>query len=181
MQDLMKIIRERRSVRKYEERDVPEEAVNTLLEAVRWSPSWANTQCWEIVVVRDRAVKEQLQATLPPKGNPAAGAMVQAPVVLVLCAKLKSSGFYKGEVTTKFGEWFMFDLGIACQSLCLAAHALGLGTVVVGLFDHDKAKRVLQVPESHELVVMVPLGFPAKVSAAPNRREIGEFRHENSF
>ena len=181
MQDLMKIIRERRSVRKYEERDVPEEALNTLLEAVRWSPSWANTQCWEIVVVRDRAVKEQLQATLPPKGNPAAGAMVQAPVVLVLCAKLKSSGFYKGEVTTKFGEWFMFDLGIACQSLCLAAHALGLGTVVVGLFDHDKAKRVLQVPESHELVVMVPLGFPAKVSAAPNRREIGEFRHENSF
>mgnify|MGYP001080718576 FL=1 len=181
MQDLMKIIRERRSVRKYEERDVPEEALNTLLEAVRWSPSWANTQCWEIVVVRDRAVKEQLQATLPPKGNPAAGAMVQAPVVLVLCAKLKSSGFYKGEVTTKFGEWFMFDLGVACQNLCLAAHALGLGTVVVGLFDHDKAKRVLQVPESHELVVMVPLGFPAKVSAAPNRREIGEFRHENSF
>lgn len=181
MQDLMKIIRERRSVRKYEERDVPEEALNTLLEAVRWSPSWANTQCWEIVVVRDRAVKEQLQATLPPKGNPAAGAMVQAPVVLVLCAKLKSSGFYKGEVTTKFGEWFMFDLGIACQNLCLAAHALGLGTVVVGLFDHDKAKRVLQVPESHELVVMVPLGFPAKISAAPNRREVGEFRHENFF
>jgi nitroreductase len=107
--------------------------------------------------------------------------MVQAPVVLVLCAKLKSSGFYKGEVTTKFGEWFMFDLGVACQNLCLAAHALGLGTVVVGLFDHDKAKRVLQVPESHELVVMVPLGFPAKISAAPNRREVGEFRHENFF
>jgi len=181
MQDFMEIVRGRRSVRKYEERDVPTEAVNTLLEAVRWAPSWANTQCWEIVVVRDRGVKEQLQATLPPKGNPAAGAMVQAPVVLVLCAKLKSSGFYKGEVTTKFGDWFMFDLGIACQSLCLAAHALGLGTVVVGLFDHDAAKRVVKVPEGHELVAMVPLGFPAKISSAPNRREIGDFSHENSF
>lgn len=181
MQDFMEIVRGRRSVRKYEERDVPAEAVNTVLEAVRWAPSWANTQCWEIVVVRDRRVKEQLQATLPPKGNPAAGAMVQAPVVLVLCAKLKSSGYYKGEVTTKFGDWFMFDLGIACQSLCLAAHALGLGTVVVGLFDHDAAKRVVKVPEGHELVVMIPLGFPAKISSAPNRREIGEFSHENSF
>jgi nitroreductase len=181
MQDFMEIIRGRRSVRKYEDRDVPAEVVETILEAVRWAPSWANTQCWEVVVVRDRAVKEQLQATLPPKGNPAAGAMVQAPVVLVLCAKLKSSGYYKGEVTTKFGDWFMFDLGIACQNLCLAAHALGLGTVVVGLFDHDAAKRVVKVPDGHELVVMLPLGFPAKISSAPNRREIGEFRHENSF
>jgi nitroreductase len=181
MQDFMQIIRERRSVRKYEDRDVPAEALNTVLEAVRWAPSWANTQCWEIVVVRDRSVKEQLQATLPPKGNPAAGAMVKAPVVLVLCAKLKSSGYYKSEVTTKFGDWFMFDLGIACQSLCLAAHAQGLGTVVVGLFDHDQAKNVLNVPDDHELVVMIPLGYPAKISSAPSRREIGEFTHENSF
>ncbi len=181
MQDFMEIIRGRRSVRKYEDRDVPAEAVNTLLEAVRWAPSWANTQCWEIVVVRDRAVKQQLQASLPSKGNPAVGAMVQAPVVMALCAKLKSSGFYKGEVTTKFGDWFMFDLGIACQTLCLAAQAQGLGTVVVGLFDHDQAGSVLKVPDGYELVVMIPLGFPAKISSAPNRREIGEFRHVNSF
>jgi nitroreductase len=181
MTEFMDIVRGRRSIRKYEAREVPAEALNTILEAVRWAPSWANTQCWELVIVQDRAVKEQLQAALPPKGNLASGAMVQAPVVLALCGKLKSSGYYKDQVTTKFGDWFMFDLGIACQAICLTAHALGLGTVVVGLFDHDQAKAVLQVPQGYELVAMIPLGFPAKISSAPNRREIGEFTHQNSF
>ena len=181
MTEFMDIVRGRRSIRKYEAREVPAEALNTILEAVRWAPSWANTQCWELVIVQDRAVKEQLQAALPPKGNPASGAMVQAPVVLALCGKLKSSGYYKDQVTTKFGDWFMFDLGIACQTICLTAHALGLGTVVVGLFDHERAKAVLQAPPGCELVAMIPLGFPAKISSAPNRREIGEFTHQNSF
>jgi nitroreductase len=181
MPEFIDIIKTRRSIRKYEDRDVPPEALDTILEAVRWAPSWANTQCWEIVVVRDRTVKEQLQATLPPKGNPAVGAMVQAPVVLALCGKLKSSGFYKDQVTTKFGDWFMFDLGIACQTIGLAAHALGLGTVVVGLFDHDKAGAVLKVPAGYELVAMLPLGFPAKISSAPNRREAAEFTHQDRF
>jgi nitroreductase len=179
--EFIDIVKTRRSIRKYEDRDVPPETVDVLLEAVRWAPSWANTQCWEIVVVRDRAVKEQLQATLPPKGNPAMGAMVQAPVVLALCGRLKSSGFYRDQVTTKFGDWFMFDLGIACQTLCLTAHALGLGTVVVGLFDHDRAAAVLKVPQGCELVAMIPLGFPAKVSSAPGRRETAEFTHRESF
>jgi nitroreductase len=160
---------------------VPPETLDTILEAVRWSPSWANTQCWEIVVVRDPTVKQLLQSTLPPKGNPAAGAMLQAPVVLALCGRLKNSGYYKDQAPTKFGDWFMFDLGIACQTICLTAHALGLGTVVVGLFDHDRAKAALNVPEGFELVAMIPLGFPAKVSSAPNRRETAEFTHQNTF
>lgn len=181
MPEFMEIVKTRRSIRKYEDREVPPEALNTILEAVRWAPSWANTQCWEIVIVRDRAVKEQLQATLPPKGNPAAGALVQAPVVLALCGRLKSSGYYKDQVTTKFGDWFMFDLGIACQNICLTAHALGLGTVVVGLFDHEKAKAVLKVPQGYELVTMIPVGVPAKISSAPNRREIAEFSHQGTF
>jgi nitroreductase len=181
MQGFMEIVKGRRSIRKYEDKAVPPEALNAVLEAVRFAPSWANTQCWEVVVVTQASVKERLQATLPPKGNPAAGAIVQAPVVLALCGKLKSSGFYKDLVTTKFGDWFMFDLGIACQNICLTAHALGLGTVVVGLFDHDKARAVLNLPEGCELVVLIPLGVPAKVSAAPNRREIAEFTHRETF
>lgn len=177
----MEIIRQRRSVRKYEEREIPEEMLNSVLEAVRWAPSWANTQCWEVVVIKDASVKEKLQATLPPKGNPALKAIGAAPVVLAICGKLKSSGYYKGQVTTKFGDWFMFDLGIATQNLCLTAHQLGLGTVIVGLFDHDKAKETLNVPEGFELAVLVPLGFPAKRSSAPKRREISEFVHDNTF
>ena len=181
MTDLMTLIQERRSLRKYEDRPVPDEALQQVLEAVRWAPSWTNCQCWEVIVVKDAAIKEQLQASLPPKGNPAAGAMVGAPVVLVLCAKSGVSGFYKEQPSTKFGEWMMYDLGLATQNLCLMAHSLGLGTVVVGLFDHDKARQVVGVPDGYELVTMIPLGYPAKSGAAPKRREVAEFTHHEKW
>ncbi|RPH49405.1 MAG: nitroreductase [Desulfobacteraceae bacterium] len=180
MSEIIEIINARRSVRKYEEKEVPEEVLNSVLEAVRWSPSWANTQCWELVVIKDKTIRENLKETILPK-NPATNAITQAPVLLAVCGKLKSSGFYNNTVTTKFGDWFMFDLGLFTQTLCLAARALGLGTVVVGLFDHDKAKRIIKVPEGYELVALVPLGYPAKISSAPQRREIREFVHFNTF
>ena len=180
MAELMEVIKARRSVRRYEEKDVPEEVLSSILEAVRWSPSWANTQCWEVVVIRDREIKENLKASIFPK-NPATNAITQAPLLLAVCGKLKSSGFYNNIVTTKFGDWFMFDLGLFTQTLCLAAQDLGLGTVVVGLFDHNKAKGIIKVPEGYELVALVPLGYPAKISSAPQRREIREFVHQNTF
>ncbi|MEW6262968.1 MAG: nitroreductase family protein [Thermodesulfobacteriota bacterium] len=180
MSDLMEIIKGRRSIRKYEDRPVPAEHLNKILEAVQWSPSWANTQVWEIVVIEDRGLKERLRDTIS-KGNPSTKAVAEAPLLLAVCAKLKSSGYYNNAVTTKFGDWFMFDLGLAVQNLCLMAHDLGLGTVVVGLFDHDLAKPVLKVPEGYELVALIPLGYPAKSPAGPKRREIGEFTHRETF
>jgi nitroreductase len=180
MAEFMEVLRERRSIRSYQEQDVPDQLLNQVLEAVQWSPSWANTQCWEVVIVREAETKVKLQETLS-KGNPATKAVVDAPVLLALCGKLQGSGYYKGEVTTKFGDWFMYDLGIATQSLCLAARNLGLGTVVVGLLDHDRAKAVLGVPEGYELVSLIPIGFPAKEPSAPKRRDIPEFAHREHF
>jgi len=179
MADLMDIIKGRRSIRKYQDKEIPEESLNQILESVRWAPSWANTQCWEVIVVKDPGIKEQFQGTLIK--NPATKAMVQAPVVLVICGKLRSSGYYKEQVTTKFGDWFMFDLGIATQNICLTASALGLGTVIVGLLDHNKAKEILGVPDDYEVVTMIPLGYPAKEPEAPKRREISEFAHYDKF
>lgn len=179
MADLMDIIKGRRSIRKYQDKEVPEEILSQVLESIRWAPSWANTQCWEVIVVKDPANKERLQEAF--ETNPAKNAVVQAPVLIILCAKLENSGYYKGKVTTKFGDWFMFDLGLAAQTLCLTAHNLGLGTVIAGLFDHNKAKETLGVPEGYELVAIIPLGYPAKGSSAPKRREINEFLHYEKF
>jgi nitroreductase len=181
METFSDIVKSRRSIRKYEDREIAQEKLDVLLEAVRWSPSWANTQCWEVVVVTSADTKAALQATLPPKGNPAFKAMMAAPVVLVLCGKKGCSGFYKAEATTVLGDWFMYDLGIATQTLCLTAHAMGLGTVVVGLFDHDKAAEAVGVPAGYQLVSMIPLGYPARIGAAPKRRERGEYVHAEKF
>lgn len=180
MQDVMKAIKERRTVRNFEDTDVPEEKLREILEAVRWSPSWANTQCWEVIVVKDAGLKEKLKEIVGGT-NPASKSLAKAPVVLGLCARLGTSGYYKEQTTTKFGDWFMFDLGIVSQNISLAAHSLGLGSVIMGLFDHDRVKSVLNVPEGYELVSLMPMGYPAKIPSAPKRRELEEFTHTDTF
>ena len=63
----------------------------------------------------------------------------------------------------------MFDTGLAMQNLCLAAYALGLGTVIVGMFDHQKVAEILGVHQDVEVVAMTPLGYPATQGVAPKR------------
>jgi nitroreductase len=180
MKKLMELIKSRRSVRNFEEKNVPEDFLQSILESVQWSQSWANTQCWEIIVVKDQAQKEKVQGAVP-KANPAHKSIVEAPTVLALCAKKESSGYYKGMVTTKFGDWLMFDMGLAAQHISLVAHALGLGTVIIGMFDHNQASAVLNIPSEFELVALMPLGFPSKVPSPPKRKQLDEFVHINVF
>ncbi|MBW1988861.1 MAG: nitroreductase family protein [Deltaproteobacteria bacterium] len=180
MAEFSEVLKNRRSVRTFTDEPVAEKDLHAVLEAIQWSPSWANTQCWEVVVVKDDKIKEQLAETLP-KGNPAKKGMAAAPVVLAVAGRKNEAGYYKGAVTTKLGDWYMFDLGICAQSMWLRAKDLGLGTVVVGLFDHDAASRILGVPENMQLVFLAPLGHPAKEPKAPERKKIQEFTRTDRF
>ena len=178
--DTIEAIKTRRSIRQYKNTPVTDEQLNTVLEAVQWAPSWANTQCWEIVVVKDPAVKEKLSGTLSP-GNPSADAVKNAPVVIVACATKGKSGFYKDKALTVKGDWLMYDMGLAVQNLCLAAQALGLGTVQIGAFNIEDAEKILGVPEEATVVSITPLGVPAAESRAPKRRAIEEFVHHDKY
>jgi len=172
--ELMEAVKGRRSIRKYKPDPIPEEVFRTLMEAVRWSPSWANTQCWEVIAVKDSNMKSEL-ATVFPKGNPALSSITEVPLVLVLCGKKGVAGFYHGQASTVRGDWLMFDVGIAMQNLCLAAHAMGLGTVIAGMFDHKKAENILGVPDDIEVVAITPVGYPAAEGPAPKRKETSAF------
>jgi nitroreductase len=180
MSELMNTIQNRRSIRRYQEKTVSDEILNKLLEAARWAPSWANTQCWHFVVVKDSEIKKKIQEVVSPR-NPSSLAIVNAPVLLVVCGQLKKSGYYNGEYPTKFGDWFMYDLGLATQNLCLAAHDSGLATVIVGLFDQDKVGEIIKLPAEHEVLVLIPLGYPDHEPSPPKRRELQEFVHYDSF
>ena len=181
MSDLMKVILERRSIRRYQEKDIPDDIIINILEAALWAPSWANTQPWEIVIVKDKSIKKQIQKNVPSR-NPSSLAIVKAPVLLVVCGQLKKSGYYDDQYPTKFGsDWFMYDLGLATQNLCLAAHDSGLGTVIVGLFDHDRVGEVINLPANHEVLVLIPLGYPDQNPKPRNRRERDEFVHYDTF
>jgi nitroreductase len=176
--DVIQAIKERRSVRKYRPDPVSDEELNTVLEAARWAPSWTNTQCWRFVVVREPETKQRLAAALKPLPsggpNPAAAAITGAPVVIVSCAQLGRSGYYRGEPSTDRGDWFMFDVALAMQNLTLAAHSLGLGTVHVGLFDDKAVAEALDVPEGIAVVSLMPLGRPDETPKAPPRKELSD-------
>ncbi|KUG02407.1 nitroreductase [hydrocarbon metagenome] len=178
--DTMTCIKNRRSVRRFTEQEVPDEILDELLEAVRWAPSWHNTQCWEVVVVRGKENKEAIIEQLTP-GNPSAKGVRQAPVVLVFCARTGVSGYIKGNPQTIKGDWCMFDMGIAGQSFCLAAHARGLGTVHIGAFDHKEVDRILGLPEEVESVEIIPLGYPAQAGVKPARKERHQFVHYEKY
>lgn len=173
-------IKGRRSIRRFTEQAVSDEQLQELLESIRWSPSWANTQCWEVVVVKEQANKEKLTELLSPN-NPATKGLLEAPLVFVLCAKKGRAGFKKGEMQTDKGDWFMFDIGIAAQNLCLAAHDMGLGTVHVGHFNHQGVDQLLELPEGICSVEIIPVGYPAQEPNSPPRKELESFVYAEKF
>ncbi len=168
----------RRSIRKYRETPVEEEKLRAVLEAVRASPTWANMQCPRVVVVHDPVAKQGIselsyvESFFAPKGyksNPARTALATAPVVLVLCADPAQSGNLRGQ------EYYLTDAGIAAQSLMLAARALGLGTVFVGVFQEEPLRDLLGIPEQVRVVGLFPLGYPAEEKKeGPKRKPLEE-------
>lgn len=170
--DFEECIRGRRSVRAYARDAVSDETVARVVDLARWSPSWANTQCVRILAVRDPDRKRLLAETLSP-GNPATTAVREASVVVAFLAWKGQAGFKKGQPVDD-RSWLLFDAGAAVQTFCLAAHGLGLGTVIVGFFDASKAAAILDVPDGVEVVALAPLGVPAKTGPPPRRKEVEE-------
>ncbi|MEE8413474.1 MAG: nitroreductase family protein [Dehalococcoidales bacterium] len=197
--EIFEAIKDRRSIRQQKPDSIDDETLQKILEAARWAPSWANTQTWRFVVVRDNDIKTQLAGTRPqrppgpppggvrpdgPSGPPAtASAITQAPLIIVVCAELGKAGVRPdGTYTTDKGDtWYMYDTALATQNLVLAAHALGVGTVIMGAFDAKKAAEILGVPEGYCVVVMIPLGFPAQEGRPPTRKELSEIVFYDKF
>ncbi len=179
--DLYKAIKDRRSVRRYKSDAIPQETLDKILEAATWAPSWAHSQCAEVIVVDDPALKLKVREAMP-EGNPAYKAVEQAPVLVAFLGKKKRSGYKKGEQSSQLGDgWLMFDVGLVTQNFMLAAHAEGLATVCIGLFDNAKAGEVLGVPEELEVVCLSPLGVPNQEPNIPPRKTLEEFAHKNGY
>ncbi len=179
--ELSEAILNRRSVRKFTNHYVTDEEIREVIDAAHNAPSWANTQVWEFIVVRERELIKEVTETYSTT-NPARTCSFDASAIIVACAKTKVSGCKEGKERTKFNEWFMFDLGMAAQTLCLKAHEIGLGTVVVGSMDHDACAKVLLMPEGYEVVVAIPLGRPAAQSGkGPTRKDLRSCVYLDAF
>lgn len=178
--EVMQAIKQRRSIRKIKSDPVSDDLIDSILEAGRWAPSWANTQCWRFVVVSDPHMRAKVAGTVGDT-NPAADAINNAPVIIAICGELGKAGFKKGEPKTDKGDWYMFDTGLTTQNMMLAAHSLGLGTVAIGVFDAVKAAEILGVSPSARVVLLLPIGYPAEEPTAPRRRELSEIAFSNRY
>ena len=180
--ELLQAIRERRSIRAYKSMPVDGNTLKMVLEAARLAPSWANSQTWRFIVVKDTQIKEQLIGTALRTGNRGFESIRQAPILIAVCAELNKAGYREGQPSTdKGGYWFMFDAALAMQNLVLAAQSLGLGTCYLGGFDAKKAEKILGVPEGYAMVAMTPLGYPDEKPEMRPRKELTEIVFYDKF
>ena len=167
-------IKGRRSIRKFTDQPVPHDVLEQIVETASYAPSWKHTQIVRYLAV-EGDTKERLSkctSTFPNNGM----IMENAPMVVAVTIIKGRSGFERdGSYTTHRGDsWQMFDAGIASEAFCLAAYELGLGTVILGIFDEAEASALLEIPEGRELVALIPIGYPAEEPVAPRRKPVEE-------
>ena len=140
-------IQTRRSVRKYSDQDISGDTLREIVDLARFSPSWKNTQ-----VVRCNAL-----------------------VIVSVVTKVSGyepDGSYS---TTQEDRWEMFDAGIANQTFCLAAHSKGVGSVILGVFDENKIRQYLTLPDNERVTNLIALGYPLEgAKNAPPRKEVSQ-------
>ncbi len=170
--DAVDCILTRRSIRRYKPDPLPQGVLERIIELASWAPSWANTQCVRYFAVTGQ-LKDRLVDLLGP-GNKAT-AISQAPVVLAVCVIPGLSGVLRDQPDNAKGEaWTYFDCGGAVQTLCLAAHALGYGTLQIGAFNYTAVGDLLDIPVNLELMELVTIGIADIEPVPPLRRSVGE-------
>lgn len=149
--DFIELVQTRKSIRDYLDKPVEEETLKKIFEAARLAPSWANKQCCQYVVVKNKDKIQELAGGYNSW-------LKQAPIIVVACADPKSSGSHDDM------DYYLVDVGISLQQLILAATSFGLGTCWIGGMNENMIKKILEIPDNIKVVAMTPLGYPAESS-----------------
>lgn len=151
-----KVIKTRRSIRKYKGTPVPRESLMKILEAARIAPSAAHRQPWHFVVVEDKETIEKLAG----RSKWAA----EAPAMIVGLADPVASP-----------NWCLNDMGIAFEHIVLTATSLGLGTCWMGQTKRDaEVKEILGIPDELKVIALTPLGEPDEIKEPKERKSLEE-------
>ncbi len=161
---ILKVIKNRYSVRAYQDRPVAPEVLQTVFEAARQAPSARNMQDWRFVVVQDGAVRKRLMAAANNQAF-----VAQAPVVIACCATQPDYVMRCGQRTAQI------DVAIAIDHMTLQAVEEGLGTCWIGSFYEDQVKEILGIPDGVTVIELLTLGYPAdRPPASKNRQPLDE-------
>ena len=172
--ETIQAIRSRRSIRKYQPKPVPHEVIEQIVADAAYAPSWKNTQIARYIVVTDKEKKDKLADNCMLGFAYNQKTTHGAPALVVLTMIRERSGYERdGSFSTPLAtHWQSFDAGIAAQTFCLSAHALGLGTVIMGIYDPAEVAKVVEIPEGQEVAALIALGHPAQDPQAPARKDV---------
>ncbi|MEI8197367.1 MAG: nitroreductase family protein [Phycisphaerae bacterium] len=172
--DFQTVVQTCRNVRDFARKDIPGQVLNRILDAARIASSAYNFQPWRFVVIQDDAAKTQLAELC--KGQSFVGA---AAAVVACCGKKYQNPYnWAGE------ELYLVDVAIAVDHLQLAARNEGIGSCWIAVFEHEPVKALLQVPEDHDVVMLVPLGYPADAGVfhpTTDRLDLGQITFAEKF
>jgi nitroreductase len=160
---ILEAIKKRRSVRSYQDKEIPEEILQQILEAGRLAPSAKNTQSWKFIVVKDKSLREKLIPAC--KDQKFVG---EVPVVIAGCGTNPDYIMSNGE------HAYSIDLAIALDHMSLQAASLGLGTCWIGAFYQEQVKEILGVPEGVRIVNLLTLGYPKELGTKTERKPLSE-------
>lgn len=165
--ELLEALHTRRSIRKYTDKPVSDENIETILQAAMTAPSAGNQQPWQFIIITDRAILDKLASV-----HPYVGMLKDASLAVLVCGDLSLE---------KFAGYWVIDCSAAIQNLLLAAHDLGLGAVWTGL--HPMQERVEAVSDLFNLpdhVVphsLIPIGHTEMSSKYQNRYKEERVHH----
>jgi nitroreductase len=183
-EELERLLATQRAVRKFSDRPVDDSIIAKILQAATRAPSARNVQPWRFIVVRERETKrllgevfDQLGAQLYGAGAPDRTPWKDVPVLIAVCSERV---FGEGEsAATALGA----SIYPAVQNLLLAAHSLGLGSVLTTRWKSREAeiRPLLGLPESMSLHAIIPLGWPDQAYGRNRRRHLGEVAFRERF
>jgi nitroreductase len=163
--DMLELIRSRRSIRSYQEREIPDDILHRIIDAAMTAPSAGNQQPWHFVIVRDRVKMEAVTRV-----HPYCRMITKAPLAVLVCGD---------PVGKKLPEYWVQDCSAAVQNLLLAARAEGVGSVWTGIYPLQEriegCRKIFSVPDHIIPFAIIPMGWPKEENGF---KQVSRFRAE---
>lgn len=167
--NFIELVKKRKSVRKYLDKKIPRELIDQCIEAARLAPSACNSQPWSFLVIDNHEMINEIARKSMTGLYSLNKFIADAPVVIVVVRE-KSKFIARLAGTFRGIQYSLIDIGIACDHLILQATDLGLGTCWLGWFDEKAIQKILKLPKSSKIDVVLTLGFPEDDSLKEKKR-----------
>jgi len=174
------LVKTRQSVRKYLDKPIEREKIERCLKAARLAPSASNSQPWNFIVVDDPKLKEAVAKETFSQLISFNRFSLQAPVLIILISE-RPGLLNKVAEAIKDKQFCLVDIGITAEHLCLQATEEGLGTCMLGWFNEKGVKKILNIPPSKRVELVVTMGYPESNQIRPKKRKsIDKIRSYNT-